>query len=245
MQPAANLFRLLADGSRRRLYERLASEGELNVAALTRDSGISQPAVSQHLAALKAVGLVEGRVAGRTTFYSARREGLKPISKWMHRYAQFWNERFDALENLLEEMDGERNQVVVERVMPHSPETIWRALTDPLLIERWLMRNDFRPVVGHRFDFHAQPVPGWSGVTHCEVLEVEPATRLAYRWGDGTESDSGLRTVVTWTLSAEGEGTLVRMEHSGFRPEDEAGYQGMGGGWPRILEGLERVAGEH
>ncbi len=137
----------------------------------------------------------------------------------------------------------ETKSIVVERTMPHSPERIWRALSSAPLIAEWLMRNDFEPVVGHRFQFQARPIPGWSGVTNCEVLEVDPPKRLAYRWGDGTESDSGLSTTVTWTLTQVDSGTLVRMEQSGFRPQDEGGYKGMGGGWPRILEGLERVAG--
>lgn len=111
MQPAADLFKLLADGTRRGLYERLASEGELNVAALTRGSRISQPAVSQHLGALKAAGLVASRPAGRSTYYSASREGLRPIGEWMHRYAQFWNERFDALEDALKELDSDGDQI--------------------------------------------------------------------------------------------------------------------------------------
>jgi DNA-binding transcriptional ArsR family regulator len=111
MQAAADLFKLLADGTRRQLYERLASEGELNVAALTQGSGISQPAVSQHLGALKAAGLVASRPAGRATYYSASREGLRPIEAWMHRYAQFWNERLDTLEDVLKELDSERDQI--------------------------------------------------------------------------------------------------------------------------------------
>jgi uncharacterized protein YndB with AHSA1/START domain len=139
-------------------------------------------------------------------------------------------------------MVTEAKSIVVERVVAHAPEKVWRALTDPAIIERWLMRNDFAPLPGHRFDFHATPVPGWSGVTHCEVLTVEPPHRLAYRWGDGTESDSGLRTVVTWTLTREGTGTRIRMEHSGFRPQDESGYLGMGSGWPRIVERLGELA---
>jgi uncharacterized protein YndB with AHSA1/START domain len=106
------------------------------------------------------------------------------------------------------------------------------------------MANDFEPVIGRHFQFRATPVPGWSGVTNCEVTAADPPRLLAYRWGDGTESDSGLRTIVTWTLTSIAGGTRVRMEHSGFRAEDERGYQGMGGGWPRILAGLERVAGE-
>ena len=134
--------------------------------------------------------------------------------------------------------------IVVERTMPHPPARVWRALTQSHLIEDWLMKNDFQPVVGHRFTFRATPVPGWSGITHCEVTEVDEPRRLAYRWGDGTESESGLQTLVTWTLTPAGDGTHVRMEHSGFRPQDEGGYQGMSGGWPRIVGGLERVAGE-
>jgi uncharacterized protein YndB with AHSA1/START domain len=134
--------------------------------------------------------------------------------------------------------------IVVEREMPHAPEKIWRALTDAALIADWLMTNDFEAGVGRRFQFRATPVPGWSGITNCEVTEVDPPHCLAYRWGDGSESASGLRTLVTWTLIPTAGGTLVRMEQSGFRPEDEAGYQGMSGGWPRILAGLERVAGD-
>jgi uncharacterized protein YndB with AHSA1/START domain len=133
--------------------------------------------------------------------------------------------------------------IVVEKLMPHPPEKIWRALTQSHLIAEWLMQNDFAPRVGCKFTFRAQPVPGWSGVTNCEVLEIEPLKRLVYTWGDGTESESGLRTIVEWTLAEEAGGTRVRMEQSGFRPQDEAGYKGMGGGWPRIVDGLERVAG--
>jgi uncharacterized protein YndB with AHSA1/START domain len=62
--------------------------------------------------------------------------------------------------------------IVVERVIPHPPEKIWRALTLSPLIEEWLMKNDFQPVVGHRFNFRATPIHGWNGVTDCEVLEV-------------------------------------------------------------------------
>lgn len=132
--------------------------------------------------------------------------------------------------------------IVIERQMPHPQEKIWRALTTSHLIADWLMKNDFEPVEGHRFTFRATPVPGWSGVTNCVVLKVEAPRFLAYSWGDGTESDSGLRTVVQWTLTANDAGTLVRMEQSGFRPQDEAGYRGMGGGWPRIVEQLERAS---
>ena len=80
--------------------------------------------------------------------------------------------------------------IVIERVMPHPPEKIWRALTQGHLIEEWLMKNDFQPVVGHKFNFRAEPMPGWNGVTDCEVLIVEPNERLSYRW-DRTERSRG------------------------------------------------------
>jgi uncharacterized protein YndB with AHSA1/START domain len=137
---------------------------------------------------------------------------------------------------------SETKSIVVERLMPHPAEKIWRALTLSDLVVEWLMRNDFQPLLGHRFQFHATPLPGWSGVTNCQVVEIDPPRRLAYTWGDGTESDSGLKTLVTWTLTPAEGGVLVRMAQSGFRPQDEAGYQGMGGGWPRILGKLEEIA---
>ena len=105
MQSPTELFRLLSDPTRCRIYERLAIEGELNVAALTAGAGISQPAVSQHLAALKAGGLVEARAAGRSTFYRAAEAGLTPVAGWMARYADFWDSRFDRLEQLLDRME--------------------------------------------------------------------------------------------------------------------------------------------
>jgi uncharacterized protein YndB with AHSA1/START domain len=136
--------------------------------------------------------------------------------------------------------------LVVERLMPHPPEKIWRALTQSALVEEWLMKNDFEPRVGHRFNFRATPIPGmWNGCTDCEVLALDEPTRLVYSWSaSGEEAKDGLKTIVTWTITRTDGGALVRMEQAGFRPQDEGGYQAMGGGWPRILAGLERVAGE-
>jgi len=133
--------------------------------------------------------------------------------------------------------------LVVEREMPHPPEKIWRALTQGPLIEEWLMKNDFQPVVGHRFNFRATPMPHWNGVVDCRVLVVEPNKRLSYSWdASGEEAAGGLKTVVTWTLTPTKDGVLVRMEQSGFRPEDETNYQGANYGWQRYVAGLERVA---
>jgi uncharacterized protein YndB with AHSA1/START domain len=137
---------------------------------------------------------------------------------------------------------ADTRSIVIEREMPHPPEKIWRALTQGPLIEEWLMKNDFQPVVGHRFNFRATPMPQWNGVTDCQVLVVEPNKRLSYSWNaSGEEAANGLKTVVTWTLTPTKGGTHVRMEQSGFRLEDGSFYQGASYGWQKMIAGLERV----
>jgi len=134
--------------------------------------------------------------------------------------------------------------IVVERTMPHPPEKVWRALTHAPLVAEWLMKNDFQPIVGHRFNFRAEPVNGWNGVTDCEVLEVEPNRRLVYAWNaSGEQAAYGIKSLVTWTLTPTSGGTHVRMEHAGFRTQDEGFYQGASHGWPLMIAALERVAG--
>ena len=130
--------------------------------------------------------------------------------------------------------------VVVEREIPHPPERIWRALTQPHLIEEWLMKNDFAPVVGHRFNLRAAPQPGWNGVIDCEVLVVEPNKTLSYTWSSG-EADLAIKSVVTLSLTAKGAGTLLRMEQTGFRPDQKQNYQGAKYGWQHFIGRLEQV----
>ncbi len=126
--------------------------------------------------------------------------------------------------------------LVIERELPQPPEKVWRALTQSGLLKEWLMENDFQPVVGHKFNFRAKPMPNWNGIIDCEVLVVEPNQKLSYSWGS-----MGMGSVVAWTLTATSSGTLVRMEQSGFGPDQEANYQGAKYGWQRFLGGLERV----
>jgi uncharacterized protein YndB with AHSA1/START domain len=128
--------------------------------------------------------------------------------------------------------------LVIEREVPHPPEKIWRALTQGPLIEEWLMKNDFEPVVGHRFNFRSTPVPGWNGVIESEVLALEPHARLSYSWGT-----MGMMSVVTWTLTPTKDGTHVRMEQTGFPSEESASYKGATYGWTKFVGTLERVAG--
>jgi uncharacterized protein YndB with AHSA1/START domain len=129
--------------------------------------------------------------------------------------------------------------LIIDREMPHPPEKVWRALTHGALIEQWLMKNDFQPAVGHQFNFRATPVPGWNGVIDCEVLAVEPHSRLSYSWGS-----MGMETVVTWTLMPTERGTLLRMEQSGFPSEEGANFKGAKYGWTNFIGKLERVVGE-
>lgn len=103
--PPDDVFRALADPTRRALFERLSREGELTVHRLTQHSGVSQPAVSKHLGQLKDAGLVRDRRAGRETHYSACPQALAPLMDWMKTYAHFWSDRLDRLENLLDRMD--------------------------------------------------------------------------------------------------------------------------------------------
>jgi DNA-binding transcriptional ArsR family regulator len=100
-----DLFKALADPTRRALLERLLREGELNVRALTAQAGVSQPAVSKHLGVLKQAGLVLERPEGRVVHYRAAPRGLAPLMDWMRFYAVFWDERMDRLELLLKRMD--------------------------------------------------------------------------------------------------------------------------------------------
>jgi uncharacterized protein YndB with AHSA1/START domain len=135
-----------------------------------------------------------------------------------------------------------KRSVVIEREFPHPPEKVWRALTQGPLLEEWLMKNDFQPVVGHKFNFRSQPMPQWNGVIDCEVLVVEPNKRLSYTWNaSGEEAINGTKTVVTWTLTPTKNGVLLRMEQAGFRPEDESFYQGANYGWRKMLGTLEKV----
>lgn len=125
----------------------------------------------------------------------------------------------------------ETRSVVIERELPHPPEKVWRALTQPHLIAEWLMKNAFKPVVGHRFDLRAE----W-GKVDCEVLAVEPNRTVSYSWGDHT-----LKSIVTWTLSPTDTGTLLRMEQTGFQPDQPRYYHGARAGWPNFFANLERV----
>ncbi|TCN32425.1 SRPBCC family protein [Sinorhizobium americanum] len=133
---------------------------------------------------------------------------------------------------------NEIRTVVVERDIPHPPEKIWRALTQSHLVEEWLMKNDFQAVVGHRFNLRGE----WGGVLDCEVLAVEPNRRLTYTWNFAHEDAAfDLKSVVTFILTPTTTGTQLRMEQSGFRPEQRQALGGAKAGWQQFLANLEQV----
>jgi uncharacterized protein YndB with AHSA1/START domain len=132
----------------------------------------------------------------------------------------------------------ETRSVVVEREMPHPPEKLWRALTQPHLMAEWLMKNDFQPVVGHRFNLRGD----WGGVLDCEVLTIEPNKSLSYTW-DFVHDDAAfnLKSIVTFTLTATRTGTHLRVEQSGFRPNQKQALGGAKHGWQQFLAKLDQI----
>lgn len=129
---------------------------------------------------------------------------------------------------------SERRSVIVERDIPFPADKIWRALTQPHLMEEWLMKTDFKPVVGQKFKF----TEDWGGID-CEVVTLEPNKVLAYRW-----DAFGLESVVTWTLTATASGTHLRMEQKGFTREQEQAYQGAQMAWPDYVNKLVALLAE-
>ena len=128
--------------------------------------------------------------------------------------------------------------VVVEREIAHPPAKLWRALTQPHLIAEWLMANDFVPDVGHRFQLRGD----WGGVLDCEVLEVEPGESLSYTWNHRhADAAYDLESVVTFTLTPAGAGTLLRMEQAGFRPDQKQALGGAKYGWQQFFGKLEQL----
>ena len=128
--------------------------------------------------------------------------------------------------------------VAVERDIPFPPEKIWRALTQPHLIQEWLMKNDFAPVIGHQFKLRGD----WGGVLDCEVLAIEPNKSLSYTWNHAhSDTAFNLQSVVTFTLTPTRAGTLLRVEQAGFKPEQKQAYGGAKLGWKQFLEKLQSL----
>jgi uncharacterized protein YndB with AHSA1/START domain len=136
----------------------------------------------------------------------------------------------------------------VDQFLPHPPAKVWRAITEPELIARWLMPNDFRLEIGHRFTFQGFPIPaaGFGGTGHSEVLGFEPEKMLRIAWRAAPGDLSSLDSTVTFTLEAEGAGTRLFLVHEGFIPDDpyqSAARRIMGGGWAGAVANIGQAIG--
>ncbi len=113
-------------------------------------------------------------------------------------------------------------------------EKVWSALTDSDLLSKWIWANDFKPVVGHQFQFHAEPTQWWDGIVNGEVLQVEEPHQLSYTW------NSGKNLTVIWVLKVMNGGTSLHFELTGFESEDQA-FQGAKYGWENLCSQLEKL----
>lgn len=132
----------------------------------------------------------------------------------------------------------ETRSVIVEREIPQPAARIWKALTQSHLISEWLMNNDFKAEIGHKFKLRGE----WGGVLDCEVLAIDPERSLSYAWDhDNDDPLYALKSVVTYTLTPTATGTHLRVEQAGFRPEQKQAYGGAHAGWKNFLTKLEEV----
>lgn len=146
---------------------------------------------------------------------------------------------------------ADAREIVVDEVFPHAPETIWKTLTSPDLMVRWLGMTPvgFAPVVGNSFTYRTTPAGEWDGTIQCEVLEVVPNERFVYSWRGGHDGNVGygsrLDTIVTFTLEKAGSGTRLRLVHSGFvLPRNDSAHRNMSGGWSRIVPLIGAITDE-
>lgn len=136
-------------------------------------------------------------------------------------------------------MTDNPHTIRVDQFLPHPPEKVWRALTDPDLMARWLMPNDFRLEIGHKFTFRTDPVPavGFGGIGHSEVLGFEDGKMLQIAWRAAPADPSNLDSTVTFTLHPEGSGTRLFVEHDGFDPNNPYHTRArnmLGSGWKAV-----------
>lgn len=128
--------------------------------------------------------------------------------------------------------------------LAQTPERVWEYLTGTELLAQWLMPNDFKPIVGHKFQFGTRPKLklGFDGRIYCEVLEVIPCQKLVYSWQGGLSKENpSLNSTVTWTLTANENGTLLTLEHQGFKGiRTYLPYLIMNKGWLKIGSRLSK-----
>ena len=130
-------------------------------------------------------------------------------------------------------------------IFQHPTETVWEYLTKPELMEQWLMKNDFQPIIGFDFQFQTKPIPSldFDGICYCRVLEIVPFKKLSYSWKCGPgEGKITLDSIVVWKLQPTDKGTEVFLEHSGFAKEENLDfYNGFMHGWVEKLNNIAKL----
>ncbi|SFB23052.1 Uncharacterized conserved protein YndB, AHSA1/START domain [Lentibacillus halodurans] len=233
-----DVYEAVADFNRRKLLRLLADVEDLPLYELTVHFEMGRTAVSKHLAILKEAGLVTSRKVGRETRYRLNATPLKEIQDWVSFYEDFWKERIAKLNHLLEGQKM-KSDVSLDFQFTSSIEQVWNALTDTDMLAKWIWENDFKPVVGHTFQFRAEPNEWWNGIVDGEVLEVEKPNKLSYTW-----ESAGEKTTITWTLTKSSDGTHLHFDQTGFSEETKAtkgALEGAKYSWTKFGEQLEKV----
>lgn len=126
---------------------------------------------------------------------------------------------------------------------PHPPKSVWEYLTNSDLMELWLMKNNFQPIIGHEFQFKINPIPSldFDGIVYCKVLDIDPFKKLSYSWklgpGDGTLN---IDSIVKWELQAKNNGTELLLDHGDFVIMENLGiFNSMNEGW---LKNIQKIA---
>ena len=131
---------------------------------------------------------------------------------------------------------------------PHPKETVWEYLTKSELLEQWLMKNNFQPIIGHEFQFRTNPIPSldFDGICYCKVLEIIPFKKLSYSWKGGPrKGEITLDSVVIWKLVPSEKGTELFLEHSGFEKKENLNFfNGLKHGWTEKLRKIEVLLNE-
>lgn len=233
-----DVFAAIADPTRRMLLRLMAEVEDVPLHQLTVQFRIGRTAISKHLTILKAADLVTSQKVGRETRYRLNAAPLKEIQDWVSFYEKFWRERHDKLKLILEEGKKMKSDVSLDFQFTSSIEQVWNALTDSKTLAKWVMDNDFKLIVGHKFQFRTEPSEWWDGIVNCEVLKVDKPHKLAYTWASGSEN-----TTVTLTLTkANDETTHLHLEQTGF--SEKKAIEGSKYGWMRMCDQLEKVLAE-
>lgn len=230
-----DVYVAVADPTRRKLIRLLADAKELPLHELTAQFQMGRSAVSKHLSVLKDAHLVLDRKVGRETRYRLNPIPLREIGDWVSYYQQFWTNQMAALNQMLQE-DQEMADISLDLQINNSIKQVWFALTDSDTLAQWLMDNDFKPVVGHEFQYRTEPTPWMNGIIDCKVLKVDEPHQLSYTWVSGSEDNT-----VIWTLNEATDGTTnLHLQQTGI----SGGKQTVAGakyGWKRTLSKLEKV----